>query len=285
MRIARSQQLWPENGTVHLYWRCHNKEPYLEDTSMKTLYLNCLKEALEYKDQHQNCKIHSFCVMINHYHQSTSYYQGSLHLSRFMQYAHSLFGAHYNQLHDRSGKVAESRPKTPLIQDDSHEMRVQFYIEANPLRAGFRTLENLKNYVYSSYGFYAYGIKTPFTELLTTPEWYVRLGKTPRERQRRYRKLFKEYLETYSKSYSRLFKRYFIGDALWVEEARLRIKKIVLFKTKQKIRFISLAHQHFIIKNFFQQILYYNFGVSFLKVNEQEVSFYLQYSKSILLSK
>ena len=87
--------------------------------------------------------------MNNHFHQATSYTNGSSNLSRYMQYAHSLFGARYNRRHRRSGKVAESRPKTPLIQNTTDEMRVHFYVEPNPIRAGFRNLENLKNYIYS----------------------------------------------------------------------------------------------------------------------------------------
>lgn len=225
MRINRSRQLAPLNATVHLYWRCHNKEPYLRPHNFKDLYMKCLEESLEFKDQNKNCKIHAYCVMDTHYHQAMSYQNGSTHLSNFTRYAHGLFGARYNRANNRSGKVAEGRPKTPLIQDITHEMRVHFYIEANPIRAGFRTLENLKNYRYSSYGFYAYGIKTQFTHLLTIPEWYQKLGKNNQERQRKYRKLFKEYLDTYSPRSSILFKKTFIGDPLWIESIIIKLKR------------------------------------------------------------
>jgi hypothetical protein len=104
-------------------------------------------------------------------------------------------------------------------------MRVHFYVEANPIRAGFRKLENLKDYVYSSYGFYAYGKRTKFTHLLTFPEWYLRLGKTFRERQVQYRKLFRAYLGEYVSSTSQRFKKAFIGDARWILEVVARIKK------------------------------------------------------------
>lgn len=231
MRIKRSLQLWPLNATVHLYWKCHNKEFYLEEANVKDLYMECLEEALKYKDQYKNCKIHAFCAMGNHFHQSTSYSGGSTYLSNFTRYAHGLFGARYNRKNRRSGKVAEGRPKTPLIQNTTHEMRVHFYIEANPIRAGFRTLENLKSYIYSSYGFYAYGIKSKFTHLLTIPEWYLALGETPKLRQQNYRKLFKEYLETYSKKSSIFFKRAFIGDLLWVEKVIQGLKKASASKT------------------------------------------------------
>lgn len=236
MRIKRSYQLFPDRATIHLYWRCHNKESYLESPKFKDLYLKCLEEALEYNNQKENCKIHAFCVMSNHFHQLASYQNGSDKLSNFMRYSHALFGIRYNRAHRRSGKVAEGRPKTPLIQNITHEMRVQFYIEANPIRARIRTVENLKSYPYSSYGFYAYGIKTKFTHLLTIPEWYLALGPTPQIRQEKYRKLFQEYLNIESSpSHSQVFKRSFIGDLLWVEEIRTKIKTTIMQNLVQQI--------------------------------------------------
>jgi hypothetical protein len=111
--------------------------------------------------------------------------------------------------------VAEGRPKTPRVQNDYHAMRLHFYIEANPLRAGFRTLENLKHYKYSSYGFYAYGIRTAFTYRLTIPAWYLELGKTPFARQKKYRKLFAEYLKKDEDLKKGTFLNRAIGDTLW----------------------------------------------------------------------
>lgn len=119
----------------------------------------------------EKCQIHAYCSMSNHFHQVVSYKDGSHHLSFLMRQQHALFGIRYNRANKRSGKVAEGRPKTPLIQNDQHRMRVHFYVEANPIRAKIRTLSNLKDYIYSSYGFYAYGKETRFTTLLTIPEW------------------------------------------------------------------------------------------------------------------
>lgn len=192
------------------------------------MYLNCLDEALEYRNQKENCKIYAFCAMNNHFHQLASYRNGSEKLSNFMRYAHALFGIRFNRAQGRSGKVAEGRPKTPLIQDSTHEMRVQFYIESNPIRAKMRTLRNLKYYLYSSYGFYAYGIKTKYTHMLTMPKWYLDLGPTPQARQNKYRKLFRKYLESERSSpLSSVFKKYFIGELLWVEKIRARVKAAI----------------------------------------------------------
>jgi REP element-mobilizing transposase RayT len=228
MRISRFIQLWPENASVHLFWRCHNKEYYLEDSSFKDLFFICLQRALDYKDQGENCQINAFCLMENHVHLAATYTNGAKNLSNFMRYAHALFGIHYNKRNRRSGKVAEGRPKTPRIQDDYHAMQVQFYIEANPIRAGIHTEATLKLSMYSSYGFYAYGRRSPFTKLLTIPAWYLRLGKNQHERQKKYRKLFLEYLERENNDaqVTNHFMGMLIGNYFWIEEARAEIGQL-----------------------------------------------------------
>lgn len=179
--------------------------------------MKCINDGLEYKEQGQQLEIHAYCVMNNHFHQSVTYKNGSKNLSNFMRYAHGLFGARYNKSKERSGKVAEGRPKTPRVQNDYHAMQLHFYIEANPIRAKFRTLENLKNYIYSSFAFYAYGIRSRFTYMLTIPQWYLNLGKKPRDRQRKYRKLFYKYLAGETKTGLEMFMEKAIGDFLWID--------------------------------------------------------------------
>lgn len=157
--------------------------------------------------QGEHCQIHAYCVMDNHFHQSVTYLNGSGRLSQFMRYAHGLFGARFNRNKGRSGKVAEGRPKTPRVQNDYHAMRLHFYV---------------------------YGIRTQFTERLTIPSWYLALGKTLRECQRKYRKLFRQYIEAELENLKGIFLKRAIGDALWVEG----------FLQELKDKLISLNKHH-----------------------------------------
>lgn len=235
MRIPRFLQLSNADGFVHKFWRCHNREYYLSPDHIKALYLNCTGEALNKDNTKDYIKIHAFCAMDNHFHQLIHYNQSSKWLSAFMRRAHSQFGRLYNNMHKRSGKVAEGRPKTPLIQDHDHLMEVHFYVEANPIRAQKIPVERLKQYRFSSYRFYAFGIRDKYTELLTPPEWYLGLGTAARERQQKYRKLFAQYLKDKGiKPHG--FLRAFIGSPLWVQNQKERIqaeikKKIEMNKT------------------------------------------------------
>lgn len=204
-----------------MFWRCHNKEFYLENYKNKALYLNVIRKSLERNINSNNISIHSYCVMDNHFHQSISYKISYLHLSNFMRLSHGTFGLRFNKIHERSGKVAESRPKTSLIQDSKHEMRVHFYVEANPIRSKKLSLAQLKHYKFSSYRYYAYGIKDEFSTILTAPSWYLKLGKTARERQRVYRKLFLSFIGS-TKSSESITNKLFIGDQSW-ENIQIKI--------------------------------------------------------------
>jgi len=234
MRISRSIQLHPESASTHLFWRAHNKEFYLSAPEIKRLYLRCCQKASEKINKlNKQVAIHSYCLMSNHVHLSATYLASSKPLSEWMRSCHGRFGASYNRLHHRSGKVAESRPKTSLIQNDEHLMRVHFYIEANPIRAGLCKAENLHLQKYSSYKFYAYGIKDEFTSLLTIPDWYLNLGDTAKQRQEKYRKLFYLYLKE-SPDLKPLHLQPFLGCELWKLQMLQKLKYLALGRTSPK---------------------------------------------------
>lgn len=218
MRISRSEQLHVDSGSVHNMWRCHNRENYLESNLMKALFLRCMKLGLDSSISAGNVLLHSYCLMTNHVHQANSYKNGHRWLSRVLHYTNFLFGMRFNRLKKRSGKVGEDRPKTPLVQDVPRLMRLQFYIEANPIRAGISSFGKLKFYKFNSYRFYAFGIVDEFTDFLTPPAWYLELGPAPKERQREYRRLFLQYLQE-SKDRKENYLYPFIGSTDWVENA------------------------------------------------------------------
>jgi hypothetical protein len=103
-------------------------------------------------------------------------------------------------------------------------MRVHFYIEANPIRAGMVKPEKLRNYFWNSYRFYAHGEVDEWTKHITPPQWYIDLDQTPEGRQRAYRVLFRKYLEQTTVSWTQ-FLSHFIGDALWVRKMETALKE------------------------------------------------------------
>ena len=84
-----------------------------------------------------------------------SYLCGIRELGNWMRRAHSRFGAGYNRRHNRQGKVAYDRPKTSEIENDQQVLRVMFYGDVNPVRAGM--VSHPSKYGFSSYKYYACG--------------------------------------------------------------------------------------------------------------------------------
>ena len=226
-----------------MYWRCHNREYYLSDVNTVDLYFNTLRKSLVQKKTGEKVQVHAYCAMSNHMHHSMSYENGSNKLSLLMRYCHGIFGAKYNKMHNRSGKVAESRPKTTLIENDEHEMTAQFYIESNPLKAGTISLEQLQFHSKSSFGFYAFGIKTKYSDILTIPAWYLRLGKKPKERQKKYRKLFFEYVKKIKENIISIKKTpNFWGCKEWIELQKYQLKEKNQLKFQNNLQLASLLN-------------------------------------------
>jgi putative transposase len=233
MRISRSIYLPQSGATVHKFWRAYNREFFLALDSMKDLYLAAVSKALIHKSVASGVKLHGFCIMSNHAHILLKYSGGLKNFSSFMRIAHSRFGQSFNKITGRQGPVAYDRPKTPLVQESTwNQMRVQFYIEANPLRA--KMVKNLKLYKYSSFRFYAWGIKSEFSKSLCIPQWYLDLGSSAKLRQSRYRSLFNKYLKEILSKDLQFTVGKFIGDFLWIEQrSALLLNRTQLFKPSE----------------------------------------------------
>jgi putative transposase len=199
MRIAR-RDLIGESGMLHKIWRGHNREHVMKTDGEKRAYLRHLVNT--YTDEiNSRVKWHSYSVMGNHSHEGNSIVklqtedwlkEGIRSLGNWMRNGHSRFGSEYNRRNNRQGKVAYDRPKTIEVKDDASFLKVMFYGDANPVKAGI--VSHPRQYRYSSYRFYAYGEINEYTRHLTPPPSYLLLGDTPQKRQKKYRSLCDKYL-------------------------------------------------------------------------------------------
>ena len=143
MRKSRKLTL---NGTgiFHKMWKGHNGSFILDDHAEKTDYLTQLALARDTSTV-EKIEWHSFCLMGNHVHETGrihmdtddgNFHDGIKELGNWMRRGHARFGARHNKRHGRTGKVANERPQTREIQDDANLLKVMFYGDANPVRAG-----------------------------------------------------------------------------------------------------------------------------------------------------
>ena len=191
MRIKRSLTVL-DGHAVHKMWRGHNGENNLGTDEQKRMYLEFLNDDLESEEYEVGASLNAFTLMSNHAHEMFEVASQKL-FSEHMRRHHGRYGLVFNKKNNRSGKVAEDRPKTVLIGDWHHEMLATFYVHANPLRANM--VKDLRNYYWSTHRLYAFGVRDWFTRNVKLPEWYKALGRSPKQRQRNYRKAFERYLK------------------------------------------------------------------------------------------
>ena len=220
-RVPRSLTVLP-NHSVHKVWRGHNKEWNLGKNEDKEKYLEFLNDDFDKKGSKVGADIEALCLMSNHAHEVFRV-QSQIDFSNHMRRHHGRYGQHFNKMNGRSGKVAEDRPRTTLIEDGHHEMRTVFYIHANPIRAGI--VKDARNYQWSTHQLYAFGKRAAWMKHIKLPAWYIRLGKTAVDRQRKYRRLFAQYLKETGRFKQTFLKKPFVGNEVWIEEQRLKLSK------------------------------------------------------------
>jgi len=183
----------PPYSTCHKMWRCHNREPLLEDRSEREAYLDTLF-ARYWRAREQGVRFHAFSIMPNHAHEVVAIGAHVDPFSSWMRESHGDFGLAYNRRHDRLGKVSCERPKTVPLGDEHAILTVMFYLDANAPKAGL--VGSAWEWTWSSHAFYAYGVENRWTKLLDPPQAYLDLGETPEERQAAYLEGYAAYVSS-----------------------------------------------------------------------------------------
>jgi putative transposase len=114
----------------HVIQRGNNKQPVFYTNNDRYLYLTLLKK---YNDECQ-CKIHAYCLMINHVHMLIVP-QHEHSLSKLMQKISLVFTQHINRAQKRTGRLWECRFYSSIVDTDKYLLSVCRYIERNPIRA------------------------------------------------------------------------------------------------------------------------------------------------------
>lgn len=220
-RIPRRHIIYP-SALFHVTWQCHNRNFLLKPRWVKQLLYDLM---LAYKKAF-GMTFFSYIIMDNHFHVSGQA-PDLERFSRFFQVVHSKLAKEINKRNKRSGQVIQDRFKSPLIQNEDALCRQMIYHDLNEVRCG--KTNDPRNNEFSSYAHYGYGKEDP---LITEPDFYYTLGKTPRERQRAYRALVLEILVAVPRKKNGEYTRaLFIGDPLWVEQKYNELKEL-----RRKIR-------------------------------------------------
>jgi REP-associated tyrosine transposase len=165
---------------VHAIQRGNNRGVCFFSDEDRAFYLFHLARALP----RAKCRLHAYCLMTNHVHLLlTADDLGGCGL--LMKSIGQLYAQYINKTYERCGNLWEGRFKSCLVQSEQYVLACYRYIELNPVRAGL--VARADQYAWSSYRINAKG---EASELTAPHEEYLRLGRTPGERQAAYRDLF-----------------------------------------------------------------------------------------------
>ena len=233
MRAPRNKIL-VKGCAFHKVWRCHDRQWLLKSHSEKHAYLKSLYDDYKKKRCKDDFVMYGYTMMSNHAHEADAITGEVKPFSDHMRRAHGLFGLMYNRRHKRLGKVAHGRPKTLRVENDEELKNLMFYIDCNPVRAGI--IKNPTNILwkeFSSCRFYCFGEKNSYSDMLTHPNWYKKLGKTARQRQRKYRSMLDKYLVNRGmKRDPKMSRGHFIGGVLWADQKRKQLSKAMKKKSQ-----------------------------------------------------
>lgn len=162
--MARKKRIWYPGATYHVMSRGNRRSAIFKDEADYHVFTQCL----EYVKKQYDFKIHSICLMTNHFHMSIE--TGSVEIWKIMHKLLLSYASNYNIKYDTTGHLFENRYTGQLIEDERYFLEVSRYIHLNPVKA--QMVREPMEYKYSSYGDFLSNsnntVKTLFTDLLET---------------------------------------------------------------------------------------------------------------------
>lgn len=178
--MPRHARIMVAGAAVHLLQRGNNRADCFFSEEDRRFYLFHLARLLP----RARCDLHAYCLMTNHVHLlATAHDMTSC--ATLMKHLGQLYTQYVNKTYRRTGSLWEGRFKSCLVQSEGYLLTCQRYIELNPVRAGLAV--SAARYPWSSFRANAHGEECAY---VVPHSQYLRLGKSPAERQAVYRDAF-----------------------------------------------------------------------------------------------
>lgn len=180
--MARPLRIEYPGAFYHVISRGNAGEAIFKSNRDHEKYLECLEIATE----RFSIRIHTYCLMTNHYHLLVETPQPNL--SQAIKWINVSYAAYFNRKRRRRGHLFQGRYKAILVEADTYLKHLSRYIHLNPIRANLA--KRLDAYPWSSYG--AFIDKTPKPAWLET-DWLLSLfGKQQKLATRNYQLFVEE---------------------------------------------------------------------------------------------
>jgi REP element-mobilizing transposase RayT len=146
--MPRKKREWYPQATYHVTARGNRKSDIFVDDKDYKMYMNCMKEALDYYEN--KFIIYCYCLMKNHVHLQIK--TSDMPLGDFIKRLNSTYAKNFNIKYNYIGHLFQGRYGAKTIKDDSYNLEVSRYIHLNPVKANI--VIKAEEYKWSSYGIY-----------------------------------------------------------------------------------------------------------------------------------
>ncbi|MFN2927083.1 transposase [Lachnospiraceae bacterium YH-ros2228] len=141
--MPRPKREWYPGAVYHVMSRGNRRLALFKDREDYLIFLEGVWKARE----KYHFKIHSLCLMSNHFHMVIE--TGDEELWKIMQRILHPYSINFNRKYHYSGHLFEKRYTARLIEDERYFLEVSRYIHLNPVKA--KMVREPLAYEYSSY--------------------------------------------------------------------------------------------------------------------------------------
>ena len=175
--MARSLRVEYPGAFYHVMHRGNSGSRIFKSKGDREKFLEYLSKSVE----RYELKIHTYCLMTNHYHLLIETPQPNL--SQAIKWINVSYASYFNRKQRRIGHLFQGRFKSIIIDEDEYLKHLSRYIHLNPKRA--KMVEHLKEYKWSSYPAFSGYVEAP--EWLETSWLLTQFGQDQKNATRRYR--------------------------------------------------------------------------------------------------
>lgn len=148
MKLPRKKHQWYEGAKIHVTARGNHRNAIFREVIDYEVYLNCLKEAIEYYEN--KYYIIAYVLMVNHVHIVIG--TTDKDVSDLIKRVNSRYACNFNNKYNYVGHLFQGRYKGKLIRDDLYMLEVSRYVHLNPVKA--KLIEKPEDYKWSSYNMF-----------------------------------------------------------------------------------------------------------------------------------
>lgn len=180
--MPRTARIAPKEYVYHILTRGNNRHDVFKDEKDYMRYSEILQR---YKERFK-FKLYHYVLMKNHIHLVLETTEKGGSLAELMKGINISYAQYYKGRYKHIGHFWQDRYKSIIISKDDYLLACGSYVELNPVRA--KTVEDPKDYRWSSHNTYAYGKKNL---LVDEHPIYMRLSEDEAGRRKRYREFIR----------------------------------------------------------------------------------------------